>query len=281
MPNVPNEPTSERFTLTSSEGLPIRVVLDRPARVKSLVVIIHGFKGFKDWGFFPFLGEALALSGFAACRFDMSRSGVGEDPERFDRLDLFAEDTYSTQLSDLNTVVEHLRTDPSLRSLPIFLLGHSRGGAIALLGSSSIDRLCGVITWSSISTVDRWDEAIKKQWRRDGFLEVTNQRTGQVMKVSTRILDDCEANGTHLDVLGAVRSLRTPLLIVHGASDETVAVDEAREIASNALQPSLVVIAGASHTFSAIHPLINVPQPLRTATRVTLGFLNAYSWLNG
>lgn len=274
---MPTEPTTERFTLPSSEGLPIRVVLDRPQGAKSLVVIIHGFKGFKDWGFFPFLSEAFALSGFAACRFDMSRNGVGDDPEQFDRLDLFAEDTYSTQLSDLNTVVTHLRTDPGLRNLPIFLLGHSRGGAIALLGSSRVDHLCGVITWSSISTVDRWDEAIKRQWRRDGFLAVPNQRTGQVMKVSTRILEDCEANGANLDVLGAVRSLRTPLLIVHGAGDETVALDEARVIASNAVQPSLVVIAGASHTYSAIHPLINIPAPLRTATRVTLGFLTAYS----
>lgn len=272
-----NEPTTERFTLPSSEGLPIRVVLDRPRRPRSLVVIIHGFKGFKEWGFFPFLSEAFALSGFAACRFDMSRNGVGEDSETFDRLDLFAEDTYSTQLSDLTTVLAHLGTDPELRGLPIFLLGHSRGGAIALLGSSRVSDLRGVITWSSISSVDRWDDGIKEQWRRNGFLAVPNQRTGQVMRVSTRILEDCEAHGAELDVLGAVRSLRRPLLIVHGASDESVAVDEARTIASNAVQPSLVVIASASHTYSAIHPLIHVPQPLRAATRVTLGFLTAYS----
>lgn len=242
-----------------------------------MVVIIHGFKGFKDWGFFPFLSEAFALSGFAACRFDMSRNGVGEDPEQFDRLDLFQEDTYSTQLADLETVIAHLRTDAALSALPLFLLGHSRGGAIALLGSSRIENLSGVITWSSIARVDRWDESIKKQWRRDGFLAVPNQRTGQVMRVSTRILEDCEENQQALDVLRAVRSLRTPLLVVHGGSDESVSVQESIEIASHAAQPSMVVIEGASHTYSAIHPLINVPQPLRTATRVTLGFLTAYS----
>ena len=36
-------------------------------------------------------------TGCAVCRFNMSRSGIGEDPETFDRLDLFEHDTYSSR----------------------------------------------------------------------------------------------------------------------------------------------------------------------------------------
>ena len=146
------------FTVQSDEGLPIRGNLDVPQHPRALVMLIHGFKGFKDWGFFPWLGEHLARDRFAVCRFNMSRSGIGEHPEEFDRLDLFADDTYSVQLADLRTVVRYVHEQIQL---PMFLLGHSRGGAIALLGAKEVPLLRGVVTWSAISQVDRgWDAGV-------------------------------------------------------------------------------------------------------------------------
>ncbi|HEX8254364.1 MAG TPA: alpha/beta hydrolase, partial [Thermoanaerobaculia bacterium] len=82
-----------QFTLTSDEGLPIRGDLDIPDRPRALVVIVHGFKGFKDWGFFPWVAQRLLQHRLAVCRFNMSRSGIGDDPESFDRLDLIEKDT--------------------------------------------------------------------------------------------------------------------------------------------------------------------------------------------
>ncbi len=43
---------------------------------KPAVVICHGFKGFMDWGFFPYLAELLADRGFVAIRFNLSGSGM-------------------------------------------------------------------------------------------------------------------------------------------------------------------------------------------------------------
>ena len=176
------------FILTSTEGLPIRGNLDAPASPRALVVVIHGFKGFKDWGFFPYVADTLRDHGFAVCRFNMSRSGIGENPDAFDRLDLFADDTYSQQLADLRVVVAHAQSKfPNLRT---FLFGHSRGGGIALLGARDVASLAGVITWSAISHANRWDEETVRKWRRDGGLDVINARTKQNMRMSTAILDD-------------------------------------------------------------------------------------------
>src|ERR1700690_4053947 len=118
---------TEEFQLLSNEGLPIRGTLEMPSgHPGALVVIVHGFKGFRQWSFFPWLAEQLALSGIASCRFDMSRNGIGDgDPEQFDRLDLFADDTYSRQLSDLRRVLEKIASDTRLKGLPLFLMGHS------------------------------------------------------------------------------------------------------------------------------------------------------------
>ena len=262
------------FTIQSSEGLPIRGNLAVPLNARALVVVVHGFKGFKDWGFFPWVAEHLCNHDFAVCRFNMSRSGIGENPESFERLDLFADDTYSEQIADLvsATAFAQSRVD-----LPTFLLGHSRGGGIALLAADLIPRLEGVITWSAIATADRWDEETKKQWRRHGHMDVVNQRTKQVMRMSTAILDDYEANRDQLDILRAASRLRVPLLAVHGARDESVPPSEVEEIAAAAPEASKLIIESASHTYNAIHPLVHVPRALEIAAEVSAHFVAAYA----
>ena len=262
-----------RFTIDSDEGLPIRGDLHVPPGARSLAVVVHGFKGFKDWGFFPWLAEHLAQHRTAVCRFNMSRSGIGDDPERFDRLDLFAGDTYSIQLADLRTVVRYAQE--KVANVPTFLLGHSRGAGVALLGASDVPRLGGVVAWSPISRVDRWDQETKRQWRERGSLDIVNQRTKQVMSMSTAILDDAEANADRFDVIAAVERLSTPLLVVHGGNDESVPVEEGRLIASRNARASLVVIGRASHTYNAIHPLVDVPFALSLAAEVSAHFIRA------
>jgi pimeloyl-ACP methyl ester carboxylesterase len=201
----------------------------------------------------------------------MSRSGMGENPDTFERLDLFADDTYSVQVDDLLDVVLwcQARVD-----LPTFLVGHSRGGGVALLAAERVDHLCGVATWNAISRVDRWNDDIKAQWRRDGFQDVINARTKQVMRMSTRMLDDYDANRERLDILGAVVKLDVPLLVVSGGKDESVPSGESREIAAYARDAALVTIETATHTFNAIHPLVNVPPELSIAAAVTARFVN-------
>jgi pimeloyl-ACP methyl ester carboxylesterase len=259
------------FTITSHEGLPIRGNIDAPPDPTALVVVIHGFKGFKEWGFFPWLAEMLCDAGYAVVRFNMSRSGIGEDPESFDRLDLFAGDTYTAQLHDLHMVVAHAQRE--LPSLPTFLLGHSRGGGIALLGAREVRDLAGVVTWSAISHVHRWDEATKQRWRRDGALYIENARTKQMMPLSTAMLD-VEAHG--FDVGAAVEALEVPLLVIHGGRDESVPVAEAEAIASRGRDASKVVIGNAGHTYNTIHPLVHVPFALNLAGVLTSRFVAAH-----
>lgn len=259
------------FEIASDEGLPIRGNIDAPSDPRALVVVVHGFKGFKEWGFFPWLAEDLCAEGLAMVRFNMSRSGIGENLETFDRLDLFRDDTYSTQVADLMTTVRYAQS--RFDSLPTFLVGHSRGGGVALLAARQVSRLHGVATWSAISHVDRWDAGTKKKWRADGYMDVENQRTKQMMRMSTAILEDA---GKH-DIMAAVEKLKVPMLVVHGARDESVPVEEGREIAARARDASLLIIGSAGHTFNAIHPLVHVPRELTYAAAVTSHFCSAYA----
>jgi len=263
-----------QFTITSDEGLPIHGNLDAPSNPRALAVIVHGFKGYKDWGFFPWVAETLCNHHLAVCRFNMSRSGIGENFDAFDRLDLFRDDTYSVQLADLHAVVRHCR---ALVHAPLFLFGHSRGGGVALLAAPEIEGLCGVATWNTISTADRWDAATKAAWRKSGQLEIVNARTKQSMPMSTRILDDYEANRERLDILAAAARVDVPMLVVYGGRDESVPPAESEAIAERAKDASRVCIETATHTFNAIHPLVHVPAELSLAAEVTAHFIGVYA----
>lgn len=76
--------------------------MPRPA-----VVIVHGFKGFKDWGMFPPLAERLARAGFVAVSLNLSGSGVDSAGE-FSYPERFARDTFSAGLDDVAVVIAAL-----------------------------------------------------------------------------------------------------------------------------------------------------------------------------
>ena len=263
------------FELTSPEGLPIRGNLDAPEKPVALVVAVHGFKGFKDWGFFPWLAERLVGHGFAVCRFNMSRSGIGDDPETFERLDLFEHDTWSVQLADLRLVVAW--ATERVPSVPVFLLGHSRGGGVVLLGAEGVPRLRGVVVWAPVSHVDRWDAETLRQFDERGFTEVVNARTQQTMRVSRAMFDDWTGNRERLDILAAASRLDVPLLVVHGARDESVPVGEGRALAAAAPDAATGVIVPAGHTFNAIHPLVTIPPELSLAAEMTAHFVAVWA----
>ncbi len=242
---------------------------------RAVVIVIHGFKGFKDWGFFPWLTERLVDHQLAVCRFNMSRSGIGDDPETFERLDLFADDCYSTQLADLRVVTGWVAA--RVPDLPIFLLGHSRGGAVALLAAAGVPGLKGLVLWSPISHVNRWDDETVARWKSGRSVEVINARTKQAMPMSRRMLDDFEATPERFDVMAAARSLAVHSLVIHGARDESVPVAEGRAIAGASPLGSILVIENAGHTFNAIHPLVHVPFELSLAAEVSAHFVNAWA----
>jgi alpha-beta hydrolase superfamily lysophospholipase len=121
------------------------------------VLVVHGFKGFKDWGMFPPFAERLATAGFVAITPNLSGSGV-DDAGDFSLADHFGRNTFSAELHDVGRVVDALMEGelgvPPPSSLG--LVGHSRGGGIAVLHTAGDSRVRALVTWSAISRVERW-----------------------------------------------------------------------------------------------------------------------------
>src|SRR5689334_8311121 len=127
---------------------------ERPA-----VLVLHGFKGFKDWGMFPPFSERLAQAGFLAVTPNLSGSGV-DDTGEFSRPERFGHNTFSAELEDASRVIDALMTGRLGAHAPstLALVGHSRGGGVAILQTSRDPRVQALVTWAAISTVVRWPE---------------------------------------------------------------------------------------------------------------------------
>ena len=248
--------------------------LPRPA-----VVIVHGFKGFKDWGMFPPLAERLARAGFVAVNFNMSGAGVDEAgnfafPERF------AHDTFSAALEDLESVVNALVLG-SLEVAPpssIGLLGHSRGGGIAVLEAARDERIAALVTWASVSTVHRWSAPVIAEWRKTGRQDIVNSRTGEVLPLYTDVLDDNEVNADRLDIMAAAGRITAPWLLVHGEADEAVSLEEGERLAALVRHPASrhEWIAGGGHTFGARHPWAGSTPELEQAFAASVAWFARY-----
>jgi dienelactone hydrolase len=240
------------------------------------VVLVHGFKGFKDWGFWPPFAERLARAGFTAVSFNLSGSGV--DAEGNATLaERFAHNTFSADLADIAAVVDALAAGalgvPPPASLG--LVGHSRGGGMSILHSARDRRVNALVTWAATASTNRWGPETRKRWRATGHLNVTNARTGQVLPMYTDLLDDVERHGEALDIVRAARAVAVPWLIIHGRQDETVAFDNAESLvqASARATTTLLPMENTGHTFGAAHPW----RPAASAEAVfdrTVGFLS-------
>jgi dienelactone hydrolase len=253
---------------------------DRPAS-RPAIVICHGFKGFMDWGFFPFLSQALAERGFVAVRFNFSSSGMQPGDVLVTDLDAFKNTTPSQDLASLRALLGALGSDVEPERIDtdrIGLLGHSRGGGISLLACADpASPVRALVTWSAVSTFERLTSEERAVWRQAGEIPVVNARTGQELALGRRVLDDLEQNARELDLLSASGRRRAPWLLVHGSDDETVPLIEGRALYKAAAQPAeLLPVVGASHTFGCQHPLAGPNPHLAAALEATQSWFLRY-----
>jgi len=244
------------------------------------VVIVHGFKGFKDWGMFPVVADRLARAGLTAVSVNLSGSGV-DDAGDFSLPDRFTRNTYSAELEDITRTVAAVRAGAPLGFVPpaaIGLLGHSRGGGMAIVAAARDPALRALVTWAAIASIDRWSDEAKASWRRRGHLNIQNTRTGQVIPMSTAILDDIAENADGaLDIIAAAGRIQMPWLIVHGDSDESVSVEDAKLLAAASSRSSTrLVLVPAGHTFGATHPLGGMPETLDRVMVETVEWFSRY-----
>ena len=157
-----------------------------PDNPKALVLFAHGYKGYKDWGAWRVVENDFVNAGFGFLKFNMSHNGgTVKEPIDFPDLDAFGMNDYTKELFDLNRItnlVTNFLKEKEL-DIPIYLIGHSRGGGVAILHTAKDKRIKKLVTWAAISDIERrfpvGDEL--EDWKYAGVRFVKNGRTNQMM----------------------------------------------------------------------------------------------------
>lgn len=270
----------DTFVVPGADGLPIHGDVFLPAGMAAppLVVVLHGFKGFKNWGFFPWLGRTLADAGLCAALVNFSHCGIDKGVDRFDRLDLFEQDTWGKRLQDVTAVLNaaqagKLTGKATPNPARLGLVGHSMGAGVALLAAAKDGRVRSLATLAGVSSSSRFDGVdVREHLRAFGHVKVMNTRTNQEMRVGQGYFDELDANPDAFDIAAAAAQVTLPWLIVHGAEDEAVPLTEAHALLdaanTNPVQGEnikLLTLDGTGHTFGAQHPFTYASTHLEQA----------------
>ena len=255
---------------------------DSAGRKLPVIIVCHGFKAFKDWGPFPAIGRYFAESGFVSIVFNFSHNGIGKNFRKFSEREKFSVNTFSLELEDVNSILDAISMDRIdcrfMDSSKIGIVGHSRGGGIAIIKAREDKRIKAVAAWSTVSHFDRYTEAQRKRWREKGYVGLPSINPESLFRLRTDLLDDLEKNGERLNIKNAVHDLGKPLLLIHGTADLPVPIDEVKSLyeISDKTMTELILLEGIGHMYGARHPYVKPAPAMSRVLELTTAWFHKH-----
>jgi len=257
----------QSFTIKGSEGKPILMDLSFKTGQEEnpMVIFVHGFKGFKDWGAYDLVAEYFVKQGFRFLKFNFSHNGTTpESPTDFADLGAFGDNTFTKEFTDLDLVISFAKSGNEFQAPDMLsLIGHSRGGGTCIIQTAKDPRIDKLITWAAIADFrSLWKKEDEVEWRNKGVIFNFNTRTKQYTPLKIDLLHDLDKHSKSYDILLAAGRINKPWLIIHGDQDENVLLSEAVRLKESSPNAELFIIPYANHVFGASHPFTKDELPL-------------------
>lgn len=230
---------TEDVRFTSIRGPELAGVLDAPGRgERGWGLFVHGFTLGKDSPAASRISRSLAERGIGMLRYD--NLGIGDSHGDV------GDGSFTVKVAD---TVRAARFLADRGTPPDLIVGHSWGGAAAILAAQEIPSVRAVVTIGAPSDpaeVERHYDAIADEVMEEG--SGTWSIGGREMTLKREFVEDVR----RADLIGRVRTLDRPLLVIHSPTDATVGIDSAAQIFQAALHPrSFISLEGSDHFLTA------------------------------
>jgi len=226
----------KRITFQNRDNLTLSGALHVPvADPVAYALFAHCFTCTKSINAAVKISETLAEQGIATLRFDFTGLGGSKGD--------FSDSNFSTNINDLIDAAEFLKQE---FQAPQLLIGHSLGGTAILAASQHIASATAIASIGSPSNPEHILHLLEEhlaELERSGSADV--KLAGRPFTFKQEFVDDVLSHQINY------RDLRKALMIMHSPLDDTVSVDEAGKIFSQAMHPkSFVSLDGADHLLS-------------------------------
>lgn len=238
-----------------------------------LIVFVHGYMGYKDWGAWNLMAEAVQTAGFSMAKLNLTHNGTTVDqPTVFADLDAFGNGGYLKELEDVKLFLDHLEQTYQFREF--ILVGHSRGGGIVLLAGND-KRVRQIHCLAPICAIaPRFPQGKElENWKSTGVYYRKNGRTGQEMPHSYSQYEEFIKHEDLLDIEHVCKRLNKPVFVYHGEGDTSVLIEEGERVAEWS-EGSFYRIENTGHTFDASEPWREPELPKKMKEVVQLMIAN-------
>lgn len=204
------------------------------------VILFHGFTGTKlePHRMFLKISRALEKEGIASFRFDFLGSGESDGD--------FEDMTVMSELRQAHTILDYVKTHPSIDENQIYVLGFSMGGLVAsLLAGERNSEIAKLILLAAGGTIPQLSQQLRAQ---SPYLNEKKVYDIGGNLVSEQFFDELK----DLVVWENAARFKQHVLLIHGTNDEAIPANASKLYKENCYPNATVqLIEGADHGFNS------------------------------
>jgi len=219
---------SKKFMFYSTDGVKLSAQIDLPVDSKPLAFALfaHCFTCNKTLRAVNYISRELTNAGLGVFRFDFTGLGASEGE--------FSETNFTTNVLDLIAATRFMQQE---YAAPAILIGHSLGGAAVLKASHEMPSIKAIATigapYDPAHVLKHFAEE-QVQIEQTGTTEVT--LAGRSFTFKKQFIEDLRSTQPREYISG----LNKALMVFHSPIDETVDIENAREIFQTARHPKSI-----------------------------------------